>query len=57
MLLAKPKYDAEAFLKTYGLFIYGNIHYIRHSFHISVLKIAKLWPRLVSAFLYKSFQL
>jgi hypothetical protein len=32
LLLAKPKKSAEAILKTYELFIYGNVQYITSPF-------------------------
>jgi hypothetical protein len=36
--LAKPRYNTEAVLKTYELFIYGDIHYSTNSFCKNVLK-------------------
>jgi hypothetical protein len=38
--LAKPRYNAEAILKTYALFVYGDIQYITNLFCKNVLKIA-----------------
>jgi hypothetical protein len=38
--LPKPRQNAEAIVKTYELFIYGDIHHIRSSFRKNVLAIA-----------------
>jgi hypothetical protein len=40
--LAKPRLDVEEILKSYGLFIYGDIHYITTSFCKNALKIATM---------------
>jgi len=39
--LAKPRQNAKAVFKPYELFVYGDIHYITHTFCENVLKIAK----------------
>ena len=39
--VAKPRYNAEAVLKTYDLFIYGDTHYTNNSFCVNVLNIAR----------------
>jgi hypothetical protein len=38
--LAKPSWNAEAVLKTYVLFIYGDVYYITNLFYENLLKIA-----------------
>jgi hypothetical protein len=42
--LAKPRQNAEAILKTYELFIYGDIHSITEKFCKTALKGAKPYP-------------
>jgi len=41
LTLAKPRQNAEAILKTYELFIYGDIHCITDKFRKTALKGAK----------------
>jgi hypothetical protein len=40
--LAKLRYNTEAILKTYELFIYGDTHYITNPFCKNALKIVTL---------------
>ena len=47
----KDEIDGEAVLLTYGLFIYGDMHYITKSFSENVLKIAATYPDGESHFL------
>jgi len=40
----KNEIEGEAVVLTYGLFIYGDMHYITNSFSVNVLKIAASYP-------------
>jgi hypothetical protein len=46
LFLSRPKKDAEAILKTRGLFIYGDVHYTTKSFCENTPKPAIPYPRL-----------
>ena len=47
--LSRPRKDAEVILKTHGLFIYGDLHYITKSFCENTLTAATIYPRLWTA--------